>query len=343
MSEEQLNELRRNDRERKARQRAAASDAIVVTSTSVASRTTAPRDSSSAATSTSVASSTVPRSVSIKPGGDHVTDDLTLMSGMDEYNDEYNALEDANIARSRARINADKDRLAVEDDSDWDKLDKLSKEEQQATGKLIQANLQAANEAAIKAGQARMQPFHDLVARRCSNRAMVAAGPINVEAANISAAEQRKRENGAKKAAAMACRRPLFEFGEDNSNIEEESFDDFSYDPTIRNSVTGSIYFKSHEHPISIDKAPDDVSEAKTSPKTPPSDKKRAGTTAPKSPASHTVESTEDAKMGSTSSRSRSVEYPKTPVTDRRLRPRTRSVEYTTGVGRPVRSCRKKR
>ena len=144
MSEEQLNELRRNDRERKARQRAAASDAIVVTSTSVASRTTAPRDSSSAATSTSVASSTVPRSVSIKPGGDHVTDDLTLMSGMDEYNDEYNALdqsEDANIARSRARINADKDRLAVEDDSDWDKLDKLSKEEQQATGKLIQAFL----------------------------------------------------------------------------------------------------------------------------------------------------------------------------------------------------------
>ena len=81
---------------------------------------------------------------------------------------------------------------------------------------------------------------------------------MNVEASDISAAEQCKRENCAKQTAAMACHMPLFEFGEDNSNdVEEESFDDsVSYDPKICNSAIGSMCYKSYECSISIDKAP---------------------------------------------------------------------------------------
>ena len=91
---------------------------------------------------------------------------------------------------------------------------------------------------------------------------------MNVEASDISAAEQCKRKNDVKQTAAMACHMLLFEFGEDNSNVEEESFDDgVSYDPTICNSAMGIMCYKSHECSISIDKAPmeDDVSKVELS------------------------------------------------------------------------------
>ena len=62
------------------------------------------------------------------------------------------------------------DRLGIKDDNDLAKLEKLPNEAHQATGKLIKANLQAANEATIKAAQARMNHVMTFLARCSSNR-----------------------------------------------------------------------------------------------------------------------------------------------------------------------------
>ena len=241
-------------------------------------------------TSASSASFTDPVPSSVLRGVVDVNDDITQFSGLDNEYDEYDEeiqKEDAQIAASQRLIDMYKNDLEMADAGDLQvflaEQRKNSEQGQLERKALVETAVQTACEAGNKQRSDQEQQLSDYMGKRSNARAMVAAGPINLETSKIAEAKGRKSIIQAKQKAAVSCCVNLggYEKGHDagyndendgeyDDGFDEDTLPDLPDDETVQTVQFNS--YPSNSCDISIDRMPmDDDEKSKNikAPKTP--------------------------------------------------------------------------